>query len=481
MSITYDRHFIGGEWVAPSTPNVIEVFSASTGEHIGSVPGSGNSDVDAAVEAARRAFDDPHGWAHWAPERRATAIDSLAHELEIRNDEMARRVSMQNGMPISIAERPTGGFPAIYLRYVAGLLRSAQLEVERPHLLGGTTIVRKEPIGVVAAIAPWNQPQILASLKYAPAIAAGCTVVLKPSPETVLDSMLFAEAVAASDVPDGVVNVIPGGRETGAYLVSHRDIDKVTFTGSTAAGRSIAEVCGRLLRPVSLELGGKSAAIVLDDADLDLERISDDLFDATLRNNGQTCFLSTRILAPRSRYDEVVDTLCDFARSLKVGDALDPSTQIGPMVSSAHRDRVEGYMAKGSSDGARLVTGGGRPKGLEQGWFVEPTVFADVSNGAAIAQEEIFGPVLSIIVYDTIDDAVRIANDSHFGLGGTVWTTDATRGMDVARRVQTGTIGINRYSVDPGAPFGGVKGSGIGRELGPGSLDPYQQLKSIYT
>jgi aldehyde dehydrogenase (NAD+) len=296
----------------------------------------------------------------------------------------------------------------------------------------------------------------------------------------VLDAFLLAEAIEAAGLPGGVINIVPGGRELGAYLVEHRDVDKVAFTGSTAAGRRVAEACGRLLRPVTLELGGKSAAIILEDADLDLGKIGNDLFAATLVNNGQTCYLGTRVLAPRSRYTEVVDTLAAFASSLAVGDALDPTTQIGPMASQRHRDRVEGYIAKGASDGARLVTGGGRPDGLDRGWFVEPTVFAEVDNAATIAQEEIFGPVLSVIAYSDEDDAVRIANDSDYGLGGTVWTSDPERGKAVARRVRTGTIGINRYLPDPGAPFGGVKASGIGRELGPGAISAYQQLKSIY-
>jgi acyl-CoA reductase-like NAD-dependent aldehyde dehydrogenase len=393
---------------------------------------------------------------------------------------MAQRVSAQNGMPISIASMLEGGFPVIVLRYIAGLLDGASFEEERPGFLGGTNIVRREPIGVVGAIVPWNYPQTLAAFKYAPALAAGCTIVMKPSPETVLDAFLLAEAVAAAGIPDGVVSIVPGGRELGAYLVEHRDVDKVAFTGSTAAGRRVAEACGRLLRPVTLELGGKSAAIVLEDADLDLAKIGNDLFAATLVNNGQTCYLGTRVLAPRSRYDEVVDTLAAFASSLAVGDALDPATQIGPMASQTHRDRVEGYVAKGNSDGARLVTGGGRPQDMDRGWFVEPTVFADVDNSSTIAQEEIFGPVLSVIAYGDVDDAIRIANDSDYGLGGSVWTTDTERGKDVARRVRTGTIGINKYLPDPGAPFGGVKASGIGRELGPNAIGAYQQFKSIY-
>jgi aldehyde dehydrogenase (NAD+) len=480
MQVSYDSLFIGGEWVPPSSAARIDVTSSSTEEHIGSVPEAAEADVDAAVAAARRAFDDPGGWSQWEPAARGEAILRLAAELEARGQEMAERVSAQNGMPISIATMLEGGFPVIVLRYIAGLLDGATFEEERPGFLGGTNIVRREPIGVVGAIVPWNYPQTLAAFKYAPALAAGCTVVMKPSPETVLDAFLLAEAIAAAGIPAGVINIVPGGRELGAYLVEHRDVDKVAFTGSTAAGRRVAEACGRLLRPVTLELGGKSAAIVLEDADLDLAKIGQDLFAATLINNGQTCYLGTRVLAPRSRYDEVVDTLAAFASSLTVGNALDPATQIGPMASQTHRDRVEGYIAKGASDGARLVVGGGRPSAQDRGWFVEPTVFADVDNSATIAQEEIFGPVLSVIAYGDVDDAIRIANDTDFGLGGSVWTTDPERGKDVARRVRTGTIGINKYLPDPAAPFGGVKASGIGRELGPDAIHEYQQLKSIY-
>ncbi|MET8427646.1 aldehyde dehydrogenase [Nocardia sp. NPDC004860] len=480
MTLHIDSLFIGGEWIPPTTSHRITVISASTEDEIGSVPEARDGDVDAAVAAARAAFDDPSGWSRWSPDRRADALDSLAAELESRAEEIARRVSAQNGMPISIARQLETAFPVAIIRYYAGFVREATFEQSHPHLLGGTTTVRREPLGVIGAIAPWNFPQALASFKYAPALAAGCTLVLKPSPETVLDAVLFAEAVAASQLPAGVINIVPGGRDTGAYLIEHPGIDKVAFTGSTVVGRQIAEICGRLLRPVTLELGGKSAAIVLDDADLDLATIGEKLFGATLLNNGQTCFLGTRILAPRSRYHEVVGVFEALASSLKVGDALDPATQIGPLASERQRERVEGYIAKGIGDGARLVTGGRRPAALDRGWFVEPTVFADVDNQRAIAQEEIFGPVLSVIPYTDVDDAIAIANASDYGLGGTVWTCDTDRGMDVARRVRTGTIGVNTYLPDPGSPFGGIKNSGIGRELGPDAIANFQNTKSIY-
>jgi acyl-CoA reductase-like NAD-dependent aldehyde dehydrogenase len=477
----HDTLFIGGAWISPSGDQTITVVSASTEEIIGSVPEAQEADVDAAVAAARAAADDPSGWATWEPSARAAAMERFADALERRNGEISRLVSAQNGMPVSISSTLEAAFPAILLRYYAGVIKTAVFEERRPGLMGGSTVVRRFPVGVVGAIVPWNFPQSLAAFKYAPALAAGCTLVIKPSPETVLDTIPVAEAAVEAGIPAGVINYVPAGREVSAYLVSHPGVDKVAFTGSTAAGRAIGETCGRLLRPVTLELGGKSAAIVLDDADLNLAEMGQKLFQATLLNNGQTCFLGTRVLAPRNRYAEVVDAFAALAGSLTIGNALDETTQIGPMVSAGQRERVEGYIAKGKAEGARVVVGGGRPTSQGQGWFIEPTIFADVDNNHTIAQEEIFGPVLSLIPYTDDDDAIRIANDSNFGLGGTVWTRDADRGLGVARRVQTGTIGINAYLPDPTAPFGGIKASGLGRELGPEAIAHYQQIQSIYT
>ncbi|MBS4730299.1 aldehyde dehydrogenase [Mycobacterium sp. SM1] len=480
MSLAYDELFIGGDWVKPPAATPITVVSASTEEVLGQAPEATRAEVDAAVGAARDAFDDPAGWPRWEPARRAEALERLADALDKRAEEIAQRVSGQNGMPITVSRQLEAVFPATLLRYYAAMVRDRDPEEKRPGLFGGTTLVRREPVGVVGAIVPWNFPQTLAAFKYAPALAAGCAVVIKPSPETVLDSYLLAEAVQEAELPPGVVNIITGGREIGAYLVSHPGVDKVAFTGSTAAGRQIGEVCGRLLRPVTLELGGKSAAIILDDADLDLAATAQNLFGATLLNNGQTCYLCTRVLAPRSRYRQIVDVFTDFVAGLTVGDALDPGTQIGPMVSAEHRRRVERYIAKGLDEGAKITVGGGRPAQLEKGWFVEPTVFADVDNTFTVAREEIFGPVLSVIGYTDLDEAVTIANDSDYGLGGTIWTSDPERAVQVARRVQTGTIGINSYLPDPTAPFGGVKASGLGRELGPEGLAAYEQQKSVY-
>jgi aldehyde dehydrogenase (NAD+) len=475
-TIDYPQLYIAGTWTSPSGHDTIEVHSPTTEERIGSVPRGKEADIDAAVAAARTAFDAADGWANWDPKERADVLEKFAAELEARGAETARRVSMQNGMPIWLAHQFEAGFPALLVRYYSGLMTSAPAEEERPGMFGGTALVSKNPIGVVGAIVPWNVPQGISFLKIAPALAAGCTMVLKPAEETVLDAFLMAEAAAAAGLPDGVLNVVPGGRDVGAYLVEHPGVDKVSFTGSSAAGRWIAEACGRLLRPVTLELGGKSAAIILDDADMAASM--EQFFGVTLLNNGQICWLNTRILVPRSRYTEIVDAITDLARSLKVGDPLDPETKVGPLVSERQRERVESYIAKGKSEGARMTTGGSRP--FDRGWFLEPTIFADVDNNATVSREEVFGPVLSLIPYADEKEAIAIANDSVYGLGGSVWSSDPERAVNVARRVRSGSVGVNHYVNDPVAPFGGIKQSGMGRELGPEGLHAFQVYKTIY-
>jgi betaine-aldehyde dehydrogenase len=339
-------------------------------------------------------------------------------------------------------------------------------------------VVRREPVGVVGAVVAWNVPQVLIATKLTPALLAGCTVVVKAAPEASLDAMLLAEIIDAADFPAGTVSVLTGGVGTGRSLVDHPAVDKIAFTGSTPAGRDIAARCGRSLTRVSLELGGKSAAIVLDDADLDATVKG--LRFTSFVNNGQACAAQTRILAPRSHYAEVVDGVAALAESLVQGDPLEPTTKVGPLVSRRQRDRVRGYIDLGVEEGARLVTGGSEPPvGLPAGWFVRPTVFADVDNGMRIAQEEIFGPVVCVIPYDDVDDAVRLANQSSYGLAGSVWTSDPERGMEVARTVRTGTFGINGYAPDTLAPFGGYKDSGVGREWGVAGLDEYVEIKAI--
>ncbi|MFI9387902.1 aldehyde dehydrogenase [Kutzneria sp. NPDC052558] len=474
--IEHDSLYIGGQWLRPAENGVITVVSPADEQTIGAVPLATATDVDHAVAAAGAAFRGT--WPRLTPGERADVLERLADELAKNRDERAALTSRQNGMPIAIAASAEGDSPVGLLRYYAALARATPLEERRPRLDGnGETLVRKEPVGVVAAIVPWNFPQALTMFKLAPALAAGCTVVLKPAPETTVDALELAAACERVGLPAGVLNVVTGGADVGEYLVSHPGVHKVAFTGSTAAGRRIGEVCGRLLRPVTLELGGKSAAIVLDDADL--AATVRGLATSSLLNSGQTCYLSTRILAPRTRYAEVVDAVAGLAGSLTVGDPLSPDTLVGPMVSRRQRDRVESYIAAGKAGGATVATGGGRPA-QDRGWYVQPTVFANVDNDARIAREEIFGPVLAVIPYGDIDEAVGIANDSDYGLGGTIWTSDVDRGVELARRVETGSIGVNFYGLDVGAPFGGVKASGIGRELGPEGLAAYHHLKSIY-
>lgn len=472
----HEQFAIGGQLVDAASAERVNVIGASTGEVIGSVPKSTIADVDRAVGAARRAFNG--GWSQSEPAERAAVLRRFADAIEKRAEIIGRTVSAQNGMPLWLSRQLESAYIAAFLRYYAELAKAQQIEERRRSPLGFDTLVRREPVGVVAGIIPWNFPVLLSMMKIGPALATGCTIVLKPSPGTPLDSYLIAEAAQEAGVPAGVLNWVPGERDVGSYLVAHPGIDKVAFTGSGMAGRKVAEVCARLLRPVTLELGGKSAAIILDDAKT--EDVINGLLFSSFGNNGQMCAASTRVLAPQARYKEIIDALASMASTLKVGHALDPETQIGPMASAEHRARVERYIAMGKEE-ARLVAGGGRPKNVDaRGWFVQPTVFADVSNSATIAREEIFGPVLCVMPYRDEDEAIRIANDSDLGLAGTVWSSDVQRASSVARRVQSGTVGINGYVIDFSSPFGGVKGSGLGREFGPESLHAYQQLQSIY-
>ncbi len=475
MTENIENLYINGKWSKPLGTSRLTLINATTEEVLGTVPEASEADVDSAVAAARAALP---AWSKTSAAERAALMNKFADALEKRADRLLPAVSKQNGMPMSLAEGLEGAYPVMMLRYYANLATEFKFEERRPSPLGFDTIIRREPVGVVAGIVPWNYPVVLSVTKIAPALATGCTIVLKPSPGTVLDSYIVAEAAHEAGIPAGVINWVAGGRELGAYLVSHPGVQKVAFTGSTAAGRKIAEVCGRLLRPVSLELGGKSAAVILEDAKLD--DVMNGIDFAAFANNGQTCVVCSRVLAPKSRYKEVVDALVAKAKGLKIGNPLDKETQVGPMASREHRDRVEGYIAKGKAEG-RVATGGGRPTTMGgKGWFVEPTIFADVSNDAVISREEIFGPVLAVIPYNDEADAIRIANDSEYGLGGSVWSSDAEHALKVARQVESGTIGVNNYTVDLNAPFGGIKSSGMGREFGPEALAGYLQYKSIY-
>ncbi|WP_395659315.1 aldehyde dehydrogenase [Nocardioides sp.] len=478
MTLDRTAFFIDGDWAAPAGGDTIEVVSPHTEEVIATVPEGSTADVDAAVAAARRAFDQGP-WPRMSPEERIEVVQNFSNLYAGRLGEMAELISAEMGAPLSFSNLAQAPAPWMQIEAFLGIARAFPWEETRTGVLGTDVVVRREPVGVVAAIPPWNVPQFTIMSKLVPALLSGCTIVVKPAPETPLDPYLMAELLVEAGVPNGVVNIVTAGREVGAHLVAHAGVDKVAFTGSTAAGRKIAAVCGEQLKRVSLELGGKSAAIVLDDADL--AATMEGLKFASLMNSGQACVAQTRILASRSNYDTVVDALAETVAGMQVGDPMDPATEIGPMVAQRQQERVEKYIALGQEEGARVVVGGnGRPDGLDNGWYVRPTVFADVDNRMRIAQEEIFGPVLSVIPYDDVDDAVRIANDSEYGLAGTVWTGDVDAGLDVARRVRTGTYGVNTYTMDFAAPFGGYKSSGIGREFGPEGLAHYTELKSIY-
>ncbi|UYP18550.1 aldehyde dehydrogenase [Rhodococcus sp. Z13] len=471
----YDKLFIGGRWVAPSTDERLEVFSPATEERVGSVPVAGPKDIDAAIAAARTAFDEGP-WSRTTPAERAQILGKAVALIEERRAEIAALLTAEMGQPPASVEmmQLTSGLAT--LNYYAGLGDSFPWVEERTGTFGRTRVTR-EPVGVVAAVIAWNVPFFLMINKLGPALLAGCTVVLKPAPETPLTTNLLAEIFTEAGLPEGVLSLVPGGAETGEYLVSHPDIDKITFTGSTAVGRRIGEIAARGLKRCSLELGGKSAAIVLEDADLDSTITM--LVMSGLMNTGQACVGQTRVLAPRSRYDEVVEKMVATAAFFPVGLPDTEGAQLGPLISEKQRERVEAYIAKGKEEGARLVLGGGRPAGIETGYYVEPTIFADVDNSMTIAREEIFGPVICVIPYDSVDEAIKIANDSDYGLAGSVYTTDVEKGLEVASRVRTGTYGINWYAFDPGSPFGGYKNSGIGRENGPEGVEAYCETKSV--
>jgi betaine-aldehyde dehydrogenase len=469
--------FIGGEWVAPATDGKIEVISPHTEEVVATVPEAAPADVDKAVAAARTVFDGGE-WSQATPEERIAVVQKFSDLYAARMGDMSAVITEEMGSPISFSMLAQAPAPWMMLNTFIQVAQQHPWEEVRQGVLGTDVIVRSEAVGVVAAIVPWNVPQFVTMSKLAPALLTGCSIIVKPAPETPLDAYLMAELLDEAGVPKGVVSVLPAGRETGEYLVRHAGIDKVAFTGSTAAGRRIAAICGEQLKRVSLELGGKSAAIILDDADLGAT--VEGLKFASLMNNGQACVAQTRVLASRKNYDNVVAALGEMVGSLTVGDPTDPATDVGPLVAKRQQERVEKYIALGQEEGAKVVVGGnGLPQGIDRGWYVQPTVFANANNDMRIAREEIFGPVLTVIPFDDVDDAVRIANDSEYGLAGSVWTGDIDTGMKVARRVRTGTYGINQYTMDFVAPFGGFKGSGIGREFGKEGLEHYIELKSI--
>ena len=475
----YDRLFIGGDWVAPEGTGTIEVISPATEEVVARVPDGTEADVDKAVAAARSAFDKGP-WPRMTPAERAEILAKVAAQVTAEMGDIAEIITREMGAPITFSGMGQVLAPTMIFNYYADLVQTYAFDEVRAGVLNPQSLVTKEPVGVVGAIAPWNVPLFIAAAKLAPSLAAGCTVVYKPAPETPFDAFRLAEIFTEAGLPRGVLSVIPAGREVGEHLVTHPGVDKISFTGSAVGGKRIGGLCGERLKRCTLELGGKSAAIILDDADL--ATTIPTLLPNSIMNNGQACIAQTRILAPRGRYDEVVDAVVAGVGAMKVGDPLDPATEVGPVVAERQRTRIEGYLASGREEGATVALGGGRPTGSEfaKGWYVEPTVFSDVDNKMKIAQEEIFGPVLVVIPHDGDADAVDIANDSSYGLCGSVWTADNDRGLEVARQVRTGTYMLNApVPIDFATPFGGFKESGVGREFGPEGLEGFLEMKSI--
>ena len=475
----YDRLFIGGDWVAPEGTRTIGVISPVTEEVVGRVPEGTEADIDKAVAAARRAFD--HGpWPRMTPVERGEVLKAVAAQITAELGDMAEIITQEMGSPITFSGMGQVLAPTMIFNYYADLAGTYAFDEVRAGMLNPQVLVTKEPVGVVGAIAPWNVPLFIAAAKLAPSLVAGCTVVFKPAPETPFDAFRLAEIFTEAGLPKGVLSVIPAGREVSEHLVTHEGVDKISFTGSGVGGKRIGGLCGERLKRCTLELGGKSAAIILEDADL--ATTMPQLLPNAIMNNGQACIAQTRILAPRSRYAEVVDAVVSSVSAMKVGDPMDPATEVGPVVAERQRTRIEGYLESGREEGATVALGGGRPSGAEyaKGWYVEPTVFSDVDNKMRIAQEEIFGPVLVVIPYDGDDNAVEIANDSNYGLCGSVWTGDNDRGLGVARRVRTGTYMMNApVPIDFSTPFGGFKESGVGREFGPEGLESFLEMKSI--
>jgi betaine-aldehyde dehydrogenase len=473
--IEYDALYIGGEWVKPSGSHRFQVISPSTEEVIGSVPAAEPADMDLAVAAAKSAMDRGN-WFGLGASARAMVLRRLAAGLDENAEELANLLTAEAG---TVLQASMGAVQASSkrCRYYADLIETVDVEELRASI-PQPVIVRKEPVGVVAAIVPWNAPLSLAFLKLAPALAAGCAIVLKPAPETPLATFFLAKFAEEAGLPKGILSIVPAGPAASEHLIRHRDVAHVSFTGSTAVGRKVGAICGENIKPVTLELGGKSAAIILPDADI--VRLAPALAATTMMNNGQACVLQSRVLIPRARYRETIKALAAEVAKLKVGDPFDPAARVGPLISKRQREIVANYVSRAQGEGARLMLGGNHPPGLAKGWFFEPTVLSDCNPGMTIAREEVFGPVVACIAYSDEDEAVRIANDSDFGLSGTVWTADLERGLQVARRMQVGNYGVNCFGMDVAAPFGGYKASGLGRELGPEGLEAFFQTKSIH-
>lgn len=473
-----DKVFFGGEWVQPQGSGKLHLVNPASGDAIGAVAEAGATDVDRAVAAAKSAFDTGP-WPRMAPAERAGLMRALGAELEARGPALERMWIDQVGVPVAMA-RGVGMGAAALLNYYAALAEGTRFEDVRPSagFQSKVAVVVKEPVGVVAAINPWNGPLVGMLMKVAPALAAGCTIIMKPAPETPLEAFVIAEAAQAAGLPAGVINLLPANREVSDLLVRHPGVDKVAFTGSTAVGLQVAQICAARMARYTMELGGKSAAIILDD--FDPAQTGPMLAPLVTQLCGQACINYSRILVPRARYRDHVDSLASAMAAISVGDPWAETTAMGPLAMGRQRERVEGYIATGLKEGARLATGGGRPTALDRGFYIEPTVFCDANNDMVIAREEIFGPVTAMIRYDTQEEAIAIANASEYGLSGGVYTHDTDRAYAVARCIRTGHFTQNGREFDLTNPFGGFKKSGVGREGGPEGMDAYVELKTVF-
>lgn len=468
--------FIGGKWVQPSSTSLIDVINSGTEELFVQVAEAQEADVNRAVEAAREAFDQG-AWPRMTHSERASFLTRIADALEGVADQAARIWATESGLLHDIALQRSRAVGDIYRTY-AGFADTHPFSEHLPAPGGGTGLIVREPVGVVAAIVAWNGPPSLIAHKFAPALLAGCTVIVKPSPEAPGAAYLLAEACEEVGLPPGVLNVLTADRAASELLVRHPGVDKVSFTGSTAAGRRIGAICAERVARCTLELGGKSAAVVLDD--YDVETAAQAIAGRAIYLTGQVCSALTRIVVPRRNHDRMVEALSASFGQVRVGDPFDAHTQMGPLAMGRQRERVEEYIARGKAEGATLAAGGGRPKYLDRGYYIEPTVFGNVDNRSTIAQEEIFGPVLSVISADSEEDAVRIANDSVYGLNASVFTGDLERAYAVGRALRSGTVGHNAFRNDAGFPFGGFKQSGIGREGGWEGVLPYLEVKCLF-
>lgn len=472
----YSKLYIGGAWAVPKSDKKIDVVSPFSEQIIATVPSASKADIDDAVAAARKAFDQGP-WPKMSVAERCEVLKRLGEIMKARQDEMGQVICDELGSPITFSKTLQAGVPILMINEFLDLAKTFPMSELRQSATGNGLVLR-EPKGVVAGIMPWNVPMMTTMIKLAPCLLMGCPMIIKPASETPLSSYLLAEMLNEVGLPEGVVSILPADRHSAEYLVTHPGVDKVTFTGSTSVGKHLAVKCAELIRPITLELGGKSAAIFLDDADI--ETSVEALRLGSFRNSGQVCSLKTRIIVSKNSKNKVLESLCALIDSMPVGDPNDVETQIGPMSSKKQMETVTNYIEQGIADGGTLVRGGlGRPQGLDHGFFVRPTVFADVHPSDTIFQEEIFGPVIVVTTYETEEEAIAMANNSIYGLNGAVFSADVERALAVARKIKTGTVEINGGGVGFQSPIGGVKESGIGREGGAEGFEPYTELKSI--